>query len=63
MDLIVIPNIVYNNPKKVQYVVISLLSVKGDSDFTTYRSDRIYNPLFMLRKLGYYLGIYSNIRL
>jgi hypothetical protein len=40
MELIVIPKVVYNNTEKVKDVVICLLSIKGDSNFTLYASDR-----------------------
>ena len=33
MELVVVPKVVNNNPKKVKDVVVCLLSVKRDSQF------------------------------
>jgi hypothetical protein len=43
---------VHNDSKQVQDVVISLLSIKGDSNFTLCRSDRVDNRLLMLCEVG-----------
>jgi hypothetical protein len=55
VELVVIPKVVNNNPKKVKDVVVSLLSIKRDSDFTLSYSDRTDNRLFMVLEVGYNL--------
>ena len=61
MKFIVVSKVVYNNSKKVIDIVIYLLSIKGDSNFALYTSDRFDDFLIILRKFVYYLFIYSVI--
>jgi hypothetical protein len=53
VELIVIPKVVNNNPKKVKDVVVSLPSIKRDSDFALSYSDRMDNRLFVVLEVGY----------
>ena len=62
MKLMVVPKVVHNDPEKVKDVVVSLLSIEGDSDFPLYISNRADNSLFMLRELGDYLRTCSRLR-
>lgn len=51
MEFVVVPKVVHNNTKKVKDVVISLLSVKRDSDFASRISDRSDNRRVVFRVL------------
>lgn len=52
----------HNDPKKVKDIVISLLSIEGDSNFPLCISNRADNSLFMLRELKDYLRTHSRLR-
>jgi hypothetical protein len=53
VEPIVVPKVVYNNPKEVKDVVVGLLSVKRDSDFAPCFSDRFDDFGVILRKFVY----------
>jgi hypothetical protein len=55
MELIVIPKVVHNNAEKVKDVVVSLPSIKRDSNFASYISDRSYDRFVVFRILRKYL--------
>jgi hypothetical protein len=63
IELIVVPKVVYNNPKKVNDVVICLLSVKRDSNFTLCLSNRFNDRSVIFREFVYNLFAYYSIRL
>jgi hypothetical protein len=52
VEPVVVPKVVHNNPKEVKDAVVSLLSVKRDSDFALCLSDRFDDFRVIFRKFG-----------